>query len=70
METVSGGPGWVIVVNLILWTGLFLYMLRLHAKVRRLERETPAATPTGHLPQAGSQEQGLAQDRPQERIEP
>ncbi|HEX2254343.1 MAG TPA: CcmD family protein [Thermoanaerobaculia bacterium] len=57
METVSGGPGWVIVVNLILWTGLFLYMLRLHAKVRRLERTAPPAEGATVLP-------------PQERIEP
>ena len=25
----SGGPGWVVAVNLVIWTGLFLYLLRL-----------------------------------------
>jgi CcmD family protein len=34
---VGGGIGWVAVVNLVIWTGLFLYLRRLHAKVRRLE---------------------------------
>ncbi|HVT57944.1 MAG TPA: CcmD family protein [Thermoanaerobaculia bacterium] len=36
-STVSGGIGWVLVVNLIIWTGLFLYLRRLQRKVRRLE---------------------------------
>ena len=25
----TGGIGWVVAVNLIIWTGLFLYLLRL-----------------------------------------
>lgn len=25
----SGGPGWVVAVNVVIWTGLFLYLLRL-----------------------------------------
>lgn len=32
------GLGWVLAVNLVLWTGLFLYMLRLGRQVRRAER--------------------------------
>lgn len=36
---VSGGIGWVIVVNLIIWTGLFLYLRRLDRQVRALEVE-------------------------------
>ena len=36
----NGGIGWVAAVNLIIWTGLFLYLLRLGAQVRRLERDT------------------------------
>jgi CcmD family protein len=34
---VSGGNEWVLVVNLIIWTGLFLYLRRLQRKVRMLE---------------------------------
>ena len=30
---VSGGPGWVVAVNLVIWTGLFLYLLRLERRV-------------------------------------
>lgn len=35
----EGGMGWVIAVNLVIWTGLFLYLLRLEGKVRQLENE-------------------------------
>lgn len=35
----SGGLEWVLVVNLIIWTGLFLYLLRLGRAVRRMEKE-------------------------------
>jgi CcmD family protein len=33
-----GGIGWVVAVNLIIWTGLFLYLLRVERQVARLER--------------------------------
>jgi CcmD family protein len=36
---VTGGIGWVVAVNLIIWTGLFLYLLRLGKKLRELEKE-------------------------------
>jgi CcmD family protein len=36
---VSGGDGWIVAVNLIIWTGLFLYLLRLDRRLRRIERE-------------------------------
>ena len=41
---VSGGIEWVMVVNLIIWTGLFLYLWRLDRKVRALESspDTPS----------------------------
>jgi CcmD family protein len=32
----SGNVEWVMLVNLIIWTGLFLYLLRLDRKVRAL----------------------------------
>jgi len=31
----SGGPGWVVAVNLVIWTGLFLYLLRLERRIGR-----------------------------------
>jgi CcmD family protein len=34
-----GGPLWVTMVNLVIWTGLFLYLLRLDRRVADLERE-------------------------------
>lgn len=37
---VTGGIGWVVAVNLIIWTGLFLYVLRLSAKVREMEKDS------------------------------
>lgn len=36
MET--GGIGWVVGVNLVVWTGLFLYMLRLGKRLRDMEK--------------------------------
>jgi CcmD family protein len=36
---VSGGIGWVVAVNLIIWTGLFLYLLRLGRRLRELEKK-------------------------------
>lgn len=37
---VTGGIGWVVAVNLIIWTGLFLYLLRLGKRVREMEKES------------------------------
>ncbi len=34
---VSGGIQWVLAVNLIIWTGLFLYLRRLDRNLRALE---------------------------------
>jgi len=36
---VSGGIEWVMVVNLIIWTGLFLYLRRLDRRLDQTERE-------------------------------
>ena len=33
------GDNWVLAVNLVLWTGLFLYLLHLSKKVRDMEKE-------------------------------
>jgi CcmD family protein len=35
----TGSLGAVVAVNLIIWTGLFLYLLGLGAKLRKLEGE-------------------------------
>lgn len=35
----SGGDGWIVAVNLIIWTGLFLYLLRLGKRLREMEKE-------------------------------
>jgi CcmD family protein len=35
----NGGIGWVMAVNLVIWTGLFIYLLRLGMKLRELEKE-------------------------------
>lgn len=37
---VTGGIGWVVAVNLIIWTGLFLYLLRLGSRLRDLEKKS------------------------------
>jgi CcmD family protein len=39
---VSGGIEWVLVVNLIIWTGIFLYLRRLDRQVRALGAPQPA----------------------------
>jgi len=36
---VMGGNGWIVAVNLIIWTGLFLYLLRLAKRLREMEKE-------------------------------
>lgn len=35
--SLGGGLGWLMAVNLVVWSGLFLYLLRLHRQVRALE---------------------------------
>ena len=49
------GLGWVLVVNVVLWTGLFLYMLRLARRVRAAERAAfdAAAAPPGGRAESG-----------------
>ena len=39
MMELQGGIGWVLAVNLIIWTGIFLYLLRVERQVRDLEKE-------------------------------
>jgi CcmD family protein len=35
----SEGVLWVAAANLVIWTGLFLYLLRLDGKLRTLEKQ-------------------------------
>jgi len=34
-----GGPSWVTAVNLVIWTGIVLWIFRLDRRIRDLERE-------------------------------
>jgi CcmD family protein len=36
---VGGGIEWVVAVNLIIWTGLFLYLLRQGSRLSELEKK-------------------------------
>lgn len=36
---VEGGIEWVAAVNLLIWTGVFIYLLRLGRKVADLEKK-------------------------------
>jgi CcmD family protein len=36
----GGGLGWIVAVNLIIWTGIFVYLLRLGRRVREMEKES------------------------------
>lgn len=38
-STAAGGPGWVVAVNLVIWTGIFLYLMRLDRRAGRKEQE-------------------------------
>ncbi len=33
-----GGPAWVTAVNLVIWTGIVLYLVRLGRKIDELEK--------------------------------
>lgn len=35
----DSGLGWIVAVNLIIWTGLFVYLLRLGKRLREMEKE-------------------------------
>jgi CcmD family protein len=41
MNAGAGGDinGWILAVNLIIWTGIFLYLVRLSRKLRDLEKD-------------------------------
>ncbi|MCB1058215.1 MAG: CcmD family protein [Acidobacteria bacterium] len=34
-----GDNTWILAVNLVIWTGLFLYLMYLNKKVRELEKD-------------------------------
>lgn len=35
----SSSNFWIVAVNLVIWTGLFVYLLRLNSKLREMEKE-------------------------------
>lgn len=35
----SGSNLWIVAVNLVIWTGLFVYLLRLSRKLRETEKQ-------------------------------
>lgn len=37
-SSITGGLGWIAAVNAIIWTGLFVFVLLLHRKIQRLEK--------------------------------
>ena len=39
METIANANLWIVAVNLVIWTGLFLYLLRLGKRLREMEKE-------------------------------
>ena len=36
----SGGNTGVVVVNLIIWTGIFLWLLRLNRRIKEMEKDS------------------------------
>jgi len=36
---IDGSIAWVLATNLVIWTGLFLYLLKVEARIRNLEKE-------------------------------
>jgi CcmD family protein len=39
VETTANAGTWIVAVNLVIWTGLFLYLLRLGKRLREMEKE-------------------------------
>ncbi|HEV8578530.1 MAG TPA: CcmD family protein [Thermoanaerobaculia bacterium] len=39
METIANANLWIVAVNLVIWTGVFLYLLRLGKRLREMEKE-------------------------------
>ncbi len=40
METTANVNLWIVAVNLVIWTGVFLYLLRLGKRLREMEKES------------------------------
>ena len=36
---VSGSNVWIVAVNLVIWTGIFIYLMRLNRKLREMEKD-------------------------------
>jgi CcmD family protein len=40
VETTANVSLWIVAVNLVIWTGVFLYLLRLGKRLREMEKES------------------------------
>jgi CcmD family protein len=40
VETTANADLWIVAVNLVIWTGVFLYLLRLGKRLREMEKES------------------------------
>ena len=40
MEATANASLWIVAVNLVIWTGVFLYLLRLGKRLREMEKES------------------------------
>jgi CcmD family protein len=40
VETTANVNLWIVAVNLVIWTGVFLYLLRLGKRLREMEKES------------------------------
>jgi CcmD family protein len=40
VETTANAELWIVAVNLVIWTGVFLYLLRLGKRLREMEKES------------------------------
>jgi CcmD family protein len=40
VETAANANLWIVAVNLVIWTGVFLYLLRLGKRLREMEKES------------------------------
>jgi CcmD family protein len=40
VESTANASLWIVAVNLVIWTGVFLYLLRLGKRLREMEKES------------------------------
>jgi CcmD family protein len=40
VESTADANLWIVAVNLVIWTGVFVYLLRLGKRLREMEKES------------------------------